>query len=305
MSRRLLPLVAALLLAGPAAAHAATRTWTVHYTAADGSRRGATVLLPAAYGPAHHPAIPLVISPHGRGASGVANAERWGDLPGRGGFAVVNPDGLGPYSYGAAGQIDDLARMPALVTHALPWLRIDRRRVYAVGSSMGGQETLLLVARYPRLLAGAIAMDAALDLARRYDEAPELRAVLTTAFGGSPTDAHAAYASRSPLSLSDAIAQSGVPLQIWWSGADEIIRSQDQDSRALMARLAGACVAGFEGDWPHSSDMKADTELPTALAGLGLLPTRLPAARRALRASFLAPAGCDRSASQSSRSPTR
>jgi poly(3-hydroxybutyrate) depolymerase len=215
MSRRLLPLVAALLLAGPVAAHAATRAWTVEYTAADGSHRGATLLLPAGYGPAHNPAIPFVISPHGRGASGVANAKRWGDLPGRGGFAVVNRDGLDPYSYGSPGQIDDLARMREFVTRALPWLRGDRRRVYAVGSSMGGQETLLLVARYPRLLAGAVAMDAALDLARRYDEAPELRAVLTTAFGGTPTDARAAYASRSPLSLSDAIAQPRVPLQIW------------------------------------------------------------------------------------------
>src|SRR5712691_473107 len=187
MSRRLLvPLVAVLLRAGPAAGRAATRAWTVHYTAADGSRRGATVLLPARYGPGHDPAIPLVISPHGRGASGIANAKRWGDLPGRGGFAVVNPDGLGPYSYGAPGQIDDLALMPELVTRALPWLRVDRRRLYAVGSSMGAQETLLLVARYPQLLAGAVAMDAVVDLARRYDEAPELRAVLARVLGGTP-----------------------------------------------------------------------------------------------------------------------
>jgi poly(3-hydroxybutyrate) depolymerase len=246
-----------------------------------------------------------VISPHGRGATGSANAKRWGDLPGRGGFAVVNPDGLGPYSYGAPGQIDDLARMPELVMRALPWLRVDRRRIYAVGSSMGGQETLLLVARYPRFLAGAVAMDAVLDLARRYREAPELRPVLTGAFGGTPDDASAAYAARSPLNLSDAIAQSGVPLQIWWSRADQIILSQSEVSRALVARLAGACVAGFEGTWEHSADMKAETLLPAAIARLGLLATRLPVARPALRASYPAPARCDRSASQSSTLPTR
>jgi dienelactone hydrolase len=305
MSRRLIPLVVALLLAGPAAAHAATRALTVHYTAADGSRRGAIVLLPAGYGPGHNPAIPLVISPHGRGAGGVANAKRWGDLPGRGGFAVVNPDGLGPYSYGASGQIDDLARMPELVTRALPWLHVDRSRIYALGSSMGGQETLLLVARHPQLLAGAVAMDSVLDLARRYDEAPDLRTVLTAAFGGSPVDAPDAYASRSPLNLADAIAQSGVPIQIWWSAADRIIPSQNEVSRALLARLAGACVAGFEGDWAHSSDMKAETQLPVALAALGLLPTRLPAGRPALRATFPAPARCGRTAAGSSTSPTR
>jgi poly(3-hydroxybutyrate) depolymerase len=304
MSRRFLPIVAALLLAGPAAAHAATRTWTVHYTAADGSRRGATVLLPAGYGPARHPAIPLVISPHGRGASGIANAKRWGDLPGRGGFAVVNPDGLGKYSFGAPGQIDDLARMPELITRALPWLRIDRRRIYAVGSSMGGQETLLLVARHPGLLAGAIAIDAVVDLARRYDEAPELQSVVRRAVGGTPTDSPAAYDACSPLRLAADIARSGVALQVWWSGEDQVIASQDEVSRALLAALEGACVSGFEGAWAHSADMQADTMLPTALARLGLLPTRLLAVRRALRAFFPAPAGCARSAAGSSPSPT-
>ena len=281
MARTLL-FVAALLLAGPAAAHAATRSWTMHYLAADGTRRGAVVLLPAGYGPRHHPAIPLVISPHGRGASGVANATRWGDLPGRGGFAVVNPDGLGPYSYGAAGQIDDLARMPEIVARALPWLRIDAHRIYAIGSSMGGQETLLLVAAYPHLLAGAVAMDAVLDLARRYADAPRLRRVLARAVGGTPSRAPAAYAARSPLDLASQLAASHVPLQVWWSSADEVVAGQNELSRRFVADLAGACVAGFTGRWRHSADMRSDTFLPQALAGLGLLAARLPAAARSV-----------------------
>jgi hypothetical protein len=44
-------------------------------------------------------------------------------LPARGGFAVVSPDGqgrvLGLQSWGALGQIDDLARMPRIVRSAL------------------------------------------------------------------------------------------------------------------------------------------------------------------------------------------
>ena len=45
-----------------------------------------------------------------------------------------------PYhSWGYRGQIDDLARMPSIAHGALPWLRIDPQRVYAVGGSMGGQ----------------------------------------------------------------------------------------------------------------------------------------------------------------------
>jgi pimeloyl-ACP methyl ester carboxylesterase len=297
MSRRLLPLVTAVLLAAPATSQAATRSRPLHYTAADGSRRGVTLLLPASYGPEHAPSIPLVISPHGRGATGIANARRWGDLPARGGFAVVSPDGIGATSYGAPGQIDDLARMPDIVSRALPWLRIDRRRIYAVGSSMGGQETLLLVALHPGLLAGAVAMDAVVDLAQRYDEAPELRPAISEAVGGTPADVPAAYAARSPLHLAAAIADSGVPLQVWWSSADRIIPSQSALSRALLDRLAGACVVGYEGTWAHSADMRAETLLPAALTGLGLLPRPLPGAGRAPRASYPAPARCEPRAS--------
>ena len=115
--------------------------------------------------PRHDPPLPLVISPHGRGVDASANAQLWGDLPGRGGFAVINPEGQGRklelYSWGDPGQIADLARMPTVLEHALPWVHVDRSRIYAVGGSMGGQEALLLVARYPHLLAGAITFDVA------------------------------------------------------------------------------------------------------------------------------------------------
>jgi poly(3-hydroxybutyrate) depolymerase len=171
----------ALALAGiaatsarPAAAAApAVRELTIAYWAFDGRTSHATVLLPSGYGPGRNPILPLVISPHGRGLDGTKNASRWGDLPTRGGFAVVNPDGEGShlsgrFSWGAAGQISDLARMPSILAKALPWLRIDPQRIYAVGGSMGGEETLLLLARYPRLLAGAVVVDPLVDFARQY-----------------------------------------------------------------------------------------------------------------------------------------
>src|SRR3954451_5999708 len=149
----------------------ATRSIEISYVAHDGDESHATVLLPASYdgGP-----IPLVISPHGRGLHGSENARLWGELPGRLGFAVVNPDGEGAhlsgrFSWGSPGQIDDLARMPEIVEAALPEVTIDRHRVYAVGGSMGGQETLLLIARYPLLLACAVAVDPAVDFALQYD----------------------------------------------------------------------------------------------------------------------------------------
>ena len=136
----------------------------IRYVTHDGLVRRAYVVLPRWYGPRKHPPIPLVISPHGRGVSGLANARLWANLPALGGFVVVNPEGQGRrlerYSWGYTGQVSDLARMPAIIRVALPWLQIDRRRVYAFGGGMGGQEALLLLARNPRLLAGVAAFDA-------------------------------------------------------------------------------------------------------------------------------------------------
>jgi pimeloyl-ACP methyl ester carboxylesterase len=131
-----------------------------------------------------------VISPHGRGNFGWANAAYyWKELPADGPFALVSPDGLGrahdqasdpsdqppldpgKFTYGYRGHIDDLARMPGIVGETLPWLELDLTRIYVLGSSMGGQETLLLAAEYPAglaaataRLAGAAAFDSACDL---------------------------------------------------------------------------------------------------------------------------------------------
>ena len=78
--------------------------------------REAWLLLPDGY---HGQRIPLVISPRGRGVGARLNALLEGNLPGEGDFAVVKPAGQGRrlryYSGGDPGQIDDLARMPAIV----------------------------------------------------------------------------------------------------------------------------------------------------------------------------------------------
>src|SRR5512132_3096644 len=71
------------------------KIWKIHYRAHNGTSRAAWVVLPAWYGPGRNPPIPLIVSPHGRGLSGRANAAIWGALPAAGPFAVVNPDGQG------------------------------------------------------------------------------------------------------------------------------------------------------------------------------------------------------------------
>jgi poly(3-hydroxybutyrate) depolymerase len=274
------------------------RVTTITYRSHDGVRREATVVLPASYGPNDRRPIPLVISPHGRNGTGRANADYFGRLPAVGRFAVVSPDGKGRRlknnSFGYVGHIDDLARMPGIVTAALPWVHIDRRRIYVLGSSMGGQETLLLVARHPDLLAGAVAMDAVTDLVRRYRQMPELdcsaeclrrygrpygfllQRSLAREVGGTPATSRQQYEARSPLKLAQRIASSGVPLQIWWSKEDRIVTDQAHQSGVLFETLRGlgadAPVSEFVGSWRHSHEMRSTELLPIALERLGLLP---------------------------------
>src|SRR4051812_3263064 len=96
------------------------RVVTVEYRTHDGERRAAHLVLPDWYGPDRNPPLPLVISPHGRGVSAMENVDRWGNLPALGPFAVVNPEGQGRrlrrFSWGYRGQVEDLARMPDIVT---------------------------------------------------------------------------------------------------------------------------------------------------------------------------------------------
>jgi pimeloyl-ACP methyl ester carboxylesterase len=274
------------------------RIISIRYRAHDGVARRAYVVLPAWYTAHNDPPIPLVISPHGRGVSAIANAALWGHLPARGSFAVVSPAGegrrLGLYSWGSPGQIADLARMPVIVHLALPWVHVNQRRVYAFGGSMGGQETLLLLARRPHLLAGAAAFDSVtrLDLQyRHFTRVPcgkacqktwngplgkSLQQLARFEVGGTPAQRRFAYAERSPFTYASRIAASCVPLQLWWSVKDRIVTDQRLQSGMLFDRIRElnprAPVAAFVGTWSHSIEMTPESQLPAALTLFGLLP---------------------------------
>jgi poly(3-hydroxybutyrate) depolymerase len=261
--------------------------WLIHYRAHNEIRRPAVVLVPAEYGPHRRSEpLPLVISPHGRGVRALQNAKFWGDLPAVGDFVVVCPGGMGRrlplHSWGFRGQIDDLARMPRIVPHALPWLRIDRGHIYALGGSMGGQETLLLLGQHPRLLKGAAAFDSVTNFNRRYEDfariskGRRLRALAHLEVGGTPRTNPTGYVLRSPTHWVEQVARSGVPLQMWWSTADAIVVDQLHQSARFYERLKElrphAPVEAVTGSWRHSAEMRATTQLPEALRWLGLLP---------------------------------
>ncbi len=258
-----------------------TQAIFIHYIAYDGVRRPALLLVPADY---HGEPIPLVISPHGRGCDESENAAFWGGLPGLGNFAVINPGGEGRrlhwYSWGAPGQIADLARMPAIAeAHGV---RVDPSRIYAIGGSMGGQETLLLAALHPHLLAGAAAFDPDTDLARRYrdfaklSDGAQLQALARIEIGGTPGQVPEAYAIRSPDHYARQLADSHVPLQLYWSTRDRVIRDQRLETGALADTLyrdrPDEKIWEFTGEWAHTAEMRWTRRLPRALARFGLLP---------------------------------
>jgi pimeloyl-ACP methyl ester carboxylesterase len=277
--------------------HGRIARWTIHYRAHNGVRRAAYVLLPSQYGPRAPARLPLVISPHGRGIGARANSAVWGLLPAAGNFAVVSPEGqgriLGRYSWGSPGQIEDLARMPYVVHAALPWLHVNRRKVYAFGGSMGGQETLLLLARHPKMLAGAAAFDAVTDFGLQYKQFPllgcstnckkrwdgpfgrSLQALAREEIGGSPGQYPGRWAKRSPWTYRKRIAASCVPLQLWWSPADKVVIDQGLQSGRFFWQLRQinptAPIQAFVGFWIHSAEMRAKARLPLALATFGLL----------------------------------
>ena len=256
------------------------------YTTHNGERSYGLLLLPGWYGPHRSPAIPLVIAPHGRNTLPASEAKRWSDLPARGDFAVVLPAGRGRvlplYSWGYPGQIDDLARMPQIVRRAVPWFHYRRNRVYAVGASMGGQEVLLLLAHAPRMLRGVIAFDPAVNLEARYYAFPHIpsgaldQERCRIEVGGTPIQTPEAYRVRSPTTYVRRIARAGVPLELWWSLRDRVIRNQAHQAGRFYERIKRtdpeAPVVAFVGTWRHASEVGADYRPPYALARIGLLP---------------------------------
>jgi len=292
--------VAAAAAVAASSAHAGVRTLAFTYGTSAGVPATAYLVLPSWYGPRRHPAIPFVISPHGRGVSGRYNLRFWGAIADGGPFAVVSPNGHGRklpfYSWGWRGQIDDLARMPQLARAAFPWLRIDERRIYAIGDSMGAQEVLLLAARRGSKLAGVAAFDPVSDMAARYSAwsvtpgEQQLPAVARNEFGGAPASAPAAYAARSPIDFVGPIARSRIPIQLWWSRRDAVITDQGIQSERFYERLVtlGARVRRVVGDWEHGHAMHPETHLPAALACFGLIPAK------GIRVPFVESAFCSR-----------
>jgi poly(3-hydroxybutyrate) depolymerase len=215
-----------------------TRLVTLRFRGPGGHEDAVVVAMPAWYGPRRHPALPLIISPHGRGGTARGNARRWGDLPGRLGVIVLNAGLSGRVlqrdSWAWPPEIEGLARLPRLVRQRVHYLRFDSRRIYAAGDSMGGQEALMLLARHPRLLAAVAAADPVtnfLERERQFARSADSRGEKRRArveVGASPQRAPWLYLRRSPYAYAATIASAGVPTRLWWSRLDRVVIEQQK-----------------------------------------------------------------------------
>jgi hypothetical protein len=271
---RLIAAAAAVLgffLAGSAApAHTSSTRWRV-------LPGGLLIGTPVWYSPARHPALPLVLSPHARGGDPEKNARRWGDLPGRKELIVLAPALKGRVlgetrAWGYPPAIAKLLASPAAARRALPWLQWDADRVYLAGFSMGGQESLLALARRPDLFAAVAVADSVTDFYRRWFEFPlspltrAEQAKATRELGGTPAHVGWLYQRRSPARFVRTVAFSAVPTQIWWNPHEDVVVHQGTTQSAAFVRLLrrlnpDAPVEAVVHSRPHGEVFRSTTSL--------------------------------------------
>ena len=156
----------------------------------------------------------------------------------------------------------------------LPWLRVKPHAVFALGGSMGGQETLLLVAGHGGCWARPTGLRPISPYATGTSDSGRHIAGAGAPRARRHTGCHPGAYARCGLLIAHtrAIAFSQVPLQLYWSVADEVVltavppsgcsanlRAQPRSASSLPSRL-----------WTHSDGMPL--LLPRALRGFGPLP---------------------------------
>ena len=97
-----------------------------------------------------------------------------------------------------------------------------------------------------------------------------LQALARVEVGGTPRTNPDGYNRRSPVGLKRAIAGSGVPLQMWWSDADEIVIDQGTQSARLFRELEELGPSGRlekrTGSWSHTAESYTRLQLPGAVS---------------------------------------
>jgi pimeloyl-ACP methyl ester carboxylesterase len=239
----------------------------VPYHSWNNKARYATVVLPADYGPGNNEPLPCIVQAHGRSATPLGPAARWGSLPTTERFMIICPDSSGrrdpANSWSVAGQLQDIAEIADVVATSIPWVHIDRQRLYLLGISMGGSETLCTIARYPDVFAAGLCCDGNADLGKRYYEfrrvgMAEDQVLMRREVGGTPKQVPWLYQRRSATPFAATLATCGVPIAIWWSQDDTVGYNQARTQTGRLYTLIeslnpSAPVEQVIGTGPHGS----------------------------------------------------
>jgi hypothetical protein len=101
-----------------------------------------------------------------------------------------------------------------------------------------------------------------------------LQALARIEVGGTPRTKPDGYRRRSPMHWIREVADSGVPLQLWWSDADEIVVDQQTQSAKFFDELEKLGPQGrvekLTGSWGHTAESYQRLQLPGAVEWLGL-----------------------------------
>ncbi len=246
----------------------------VPYRAWNNRARYATVVLPRDYAPGDNGALPCIVQPRGRQSTPLGPASIWGDLPSTERFMVICPDSSGRRdprnSWAVAGQLQDIAEIIDVVESSLPWVHVDHQRLYVVGISMGGQEALCTIARYPDRFAAGMCVDGSANLAARYRELArvdraDVRPLMRREVGGAPSKVPWLYKRRSSTPFAATLASSGVPIAIWWSRDDAIGFNQVKTQtgylyRRIKSLAPGAPVVQVVGTGRHGTMLSQHPE---------------------------------------------
>lgn len=264
----------------------------VPYHAWNNKARYATVVLPADYGPGSTEVLPCIVQPHGRKATPLGPAGRWGDLPTTERFMIICPDSSGrrdpSNSWAVAGQLQDIVDIVDVVEQSIPWVHIDRQRLYLLGISMGGHETLCTLARFPDVFAAGLSCDGNANLAKRYYEFRRVgmaadQVLMRREVGGTPKQVPWLYERRSATPFAGTLASCGVPIAIWWSKDDQIgyHQAETQTGRLytmIKNRNPDAPVEQVIGTGAHGSMLAGHPETAVAFLRPGGVWRTVPAA---------------------------
>jgi pimeloyl-ACP methyl ester carboxylesterase len=240
----------------------------------DGTRQHAVLRTPAT---TSRSALPLVLAPHPFGWSidedyngGCADMKTphrgWLGIASEFEVAVVQPAGhhrmVEGCSMGYEGVVSDVHSWIDAVESVS---RVDRRRIYACGLSMGGLESLLVAGGHPGLFAATFVFNPIVDPASWYEDQLASESVdqrLIDEIGGTPSDVPAAYARRSAFSVLPGLRS--LPMMIWWSSLDGIVPRQiERHGKRLYDELKRLDVATPASEYEHSSHLGRSETLTT------------------------------------------